>query len=446
MTLNLGKLFYLSEENENKITLWLNHLLVIYSFLIPIHNGAKSSLFFTMLVLFLFRRNYWYYLKEAFSNKIVQAILLFYILHLVGLIYTDNIDYGKSHMDKIKYFLFPLIFLSFLDVRFVFRIVAAFIIGIFISVIFSYLIHYGILPYEFIAGKYEIWKTEPYSPAPFMAHSDHGVGISLLVGLLLYYVLNFNKISRLLKYTILIIVIISLFNMSFIASRTGYATLIAVLFVSILLSFRNQIKHLFVATILFIISLLGLYNFSDTVNQRVNRTIVNFTNVLETKNFFQSGSTGQRIGLTLYGFEVFKNSPYIGVGTGDHMDSLREQYPEDQKSLNIIGKPHNVYIQILMQHGLLGMFLFIFMIYRILRYKNISREKKDILIIITTSTLVFMAGGLLYGTFELPIFVMFISLMITKKTQNIDPQKFDNKLLFKYFIFATLFLIIGITR
>ncbi len=55
-----------SIELENKLTLWMNHLLVIYTFLIPIHNGAKSSLFFTMLVLFLYRRNYWFYLKDVF--------------------------------------------------------------------------------------------------------------------------------------------------------------------------------------------------------------------------------------------------------------------------------------------------------------------------------------------------------------------------------------------
>lgn len=100
-------------NTQDTITLWLNHLLVLYSFLIPINNNAKSSIFFVMLVLFLYRRDYWKYLKDALSNKIVQACLLFYAINAFGMLYTENIEYGMSHMDKTKYLLFPLMFLSF---------------------------------------------------------------------------------------------------------------------------------------------------------------------------------------------------------------------------------------------------------------------------------------------------------------------------------------------
>jgi len=434
-----------SQNTKDKITLWLNHLLVLYAFLIPIHNGAKSSLFFTMLALFIYRRDYWFYLKGAFSNRIVQAFLIFYALHAIGMLYTDNIDYGKDHMDKIKYLLFPLIFLSFLDMRFAARILIAFIFGMFIAEVFSYLIHYKALPYEFSIGKYEIWETQPYSPAPFMAHSDHGVGISIVVGLSLYYLLNFKNVEKYKKIFAFIVLLISLLNMSFIASRTGYLTLLSAIFIVILLTYRKNIKLLFSSIFLVFVSCLCLYNFSDTVNQRIDRTIVNFNKTIE-KETYNIGSTGQRIGLLIYGFEVFKENPIFGVGTGDHMDSLREKISYEQRKLREIAKPHNVYIQILMQHGILGALFFIYLIYSILSYKNTSSIKKDVIAIITITTLVFMAGGLLYGTFELPLIVVLISAMIANKEQTITFNNFDKKVFFKYTAFVILFLIIGITR
>lgn len=434
-----------SQNTKDKITLWLNHLLVLYAFLIPIHNGAKSSLFFTMLALFLYRRDYWFYLKVAFSNRIVQAFLIFYALHAIGMLYTDNIDYGKDHMDKIKYLLFPLIFLSFLDIRFAARILIAFIFGMFIAEVFSYLIHYQVLPYEFSIGKYEIWETFAYSPAPFMAHSDHGVGISIVVGLCLYYLLNFKNEEKYKKIFAIVLLLISLLNISFIASRTGYLTLLAAIFIVVLLTYKNNVKLLLSSVILVFVSCLSLYIFSDTVNQRVNIAILSFEKAMINDNY-TGGSTAQRLGLTIYGYEVFKDSPIWGVGTGDHMDLLRAKIPENQDRLKEIAKPHNVYIQILMQHGLLGALLFIYLIYSILGYKDTSAIKKDVITIITVTTLVFMAGGLLYGTFELPLIVVLISAMIANKEQTITFNNFDKKVFFKYTAFVILFLIIGITR
>ncbi len=434
------------QSTKDKITLWLNHLLVLYTFLIPIHSGAKSSLFFAMLVLFLYRRDYAFYLKEVFSNRIIQSLLLFYFLYLIGMLYTDDIDYGKDQMNRLKYLLFPLIFLSFLDIRFVFRIVFAFLLGMFVSILFSYLVHLGILPYEFSLGKYKIWETFAYSPAPFLSHGEHSVGISFFVGFLLYYILVFKNEEKYKKIIASIFLIAALVNISFIASRTGYMTLVTVIFVTITLVYRKNIKLLFISILLFFAVCFSLYSFSDTINQRVNAVFENFEKGIKSKRYYENGSTAQRVGLTLYSIEVIKDNPFFGVGTGDHMVELRKKIPEEQKRLREIAKPHNLYVQIPMQLGLVGSFAFLFLIYSLLSYKDTSRQKKDIIIIVTVITLVFMLGGMFYGTFELPLILVLITAMIAKKQQSIIVNSFDKKLLLKYSIFAFLFLIIGITR
>lgn len=433
-----------SDEVQNKITLWLNHLLVIYAFLIPINNNAKSSLFFTMLVLFLYRRNYIKYLKDSFQNKVVQAFLLFYIVNLIGLTYTDNIEYGMSHMDKAKYLLFPLFFLSFLDTRFAFRIITAFILGMFISEIFSYLIHFGILPYIFYLGEYEIWQTKAYSPAPFLSHIDHNIGLSVVVAILLYQLFNNKELSLKIKVFTVLFIISATINMSFIASRGGYIIYLILLFIVILLTYRkNLLKILFLSFILLSSISYVSYNYANTVNKRVNQAIDDVRKIVNENNY--NTSVGLRIGFTKYSIDTIKENLFFGVGVGDHMDEVRKTLPIEHNYIARITNPHNTYIQVFLQLGLFGFIFMVYLFYRIFTY-NADRNKKSIMIIISIATLIFMLPGTFFGTFELPMIVTIISAMITSSIRNINVSEYNLKIYLGYIFIIIIFLVIGITR
>jgi len=435
-------------ETQNKITLWLNHMLVIYAFLIPINNNAKSSLFFTMLLLFLYRRNFIYYLKEAFHNKVVQAFLLFYLVGVIGMFYSQNMEMAQSHMDKAKYLLFPLFFISFMDKRFAFRVIGAFITGMFVAEIFSYLIHFGFLPYEYYIGGYEIYKTKAYSPAPFMSHGAHNVGLSIVIAFLLYQLLNKKNLSLKIKIFSILFIISATINMSFIASRTGYVLYLFILFIVFLLSYKKHFfKAISIATILAVVlGYLG-YNYSSTVNQRVNQTIKSIQKIVIEDNYHSS--VGLRIGFTRYSLDVIKDNWLFGVGTGDHMDEVRKIIPPKHAYIadsKEIAKPHNVYIQILLQFGIVGFGFMVFLFYRILTYNNISSYNKDLITITSLSTLVFMLPGMFFGTFELPLFATFISALIATRQRDFDVAAYNQKQIFIYAGIVALFLIIGVTR
>lgn len=437
------------QDTQDKITLWLNHLLVLYTFLIPINNNAKSSMFFVMLVLFLYRRDYWKYLKDAFSNKIVQACLLFYAINAFGMLYTENIEYGMSHMDKTKYLLFPLMFLSFLDVRFAFRLITAFILGMLVAEFFSYLIHFQVLPYKFFIGPYEIYETKLSSPAPFMAHSDHSVGLSLVVGILLYQLFNKENLNFWVKAGSILFIITATLNMSFIASRTGYIFYLLIIVFVVLITYRKSIFKMLLVTLVSLTCLIFIaYNYADTVNKRVDKLINNTIKVIAEKDY-SAGSVGARIGFSVYSWDVIKENLIFGVGTGDHMDEVRTIIPDKHsflKNTNYIGKPHNVYFEILLQQGIIGFSVFIYLIITILMYKNIPKQNRDIVKITIFTMLVVMLSGMFYGTFELPLFMVFISAMIVQKQQNIEVKQMNLKLILKYAFWVALFLVIGITR
>ena len=183
--LNLAVSKYEKIKSQN-LTLWMNNLLVVYAFLIPVSGRGKTTIFVFILLLFLIRGNFKYYLSKAYNNRVVQAFLLFYLVHVIWLFGTENFTYAKLIFDDMKYLLFPLLFLSFFDERYTFRVISAFIIGMFYSEILSYFIYFDVLPYKLELFNLEIYKAyDSNNPTPFLNHVRYTVFLSFVVALLL---------------------------------------------------------------------------------------------------------------------------------------------------------------------------------------------------------------------------------------------------------------------
>ena len=436
-----------SLELENKLTLWMNHLLVIYTFLIPIHNKSKSSIFFVLLILFLYRMNFVKYLKQALSNKIVQAFLIFYFIHLLGFLYTENIDFAKSTMDKVKYVLFPLFFLSFLDKRFSLRIIMAFIFGVLLSVSISYLIYFNLIPNILLIGGYEIYEAIGITATPFFNHLDHKIGIVIAVSFLLYSILNINlNLSRRKILFFIFLIIYMTINIVILGGRTGYILFIIMLFTVFILTYKKNIMKTISISILIIFSLISIiYTFSPIVKNESIQTQKALVRIIDNGDF--NTSVGLRLGFTKYSLNVISENPILGVGTGDYMDEVRALFPKKHSYLNIIAQPHNVYIKILLQFGIVGLFTLFFIFYRIFTYKGYeSIHNKKLMIILTIGIMVVMLPGKFFGVFVLPMYMVITSVMITKKIRQIEYSPMNLKSLLYYFLFTLLFLIIGITK
>ena len=59
-------------QNKDLITLWMNNLLVLYAFLLPISQTIKSTIFSIIVILFLIRGNILIYMKESLANPVVR--------------------------------------------------------------------------------------------------------------------------------------------------------------------------------------------------------------------------------------------------------------------------------------------------------------------------------------------------------------------------------------
>lgn len=431
-----------SQDIKDKITLYLNHLLVIYAFLIPIDSHAKSQVLAVMLILFVYRGDFIFYLKSSISNKIVQSFVFVYGLWVIGLLYTDDINQAINGMYKAKYLLLPLFILSFIDKNFSFKIITAFIVGMLFSELVSYGIGFHILPSSLSIYSHEIYKTSVMDPSPFFNHIDYSIGLALTISLLLYQLLNKN-INLIMKIITIIFILSATINMGFIGGRTGYVNLIILTILVFVISNKKSLfKSIFTSLgIVFLVSVVA-YNYSSVIHNRTHQTINSIEKIINNEDY--STSVGVRIGLSRYALEALKDNLIFGVGSGDDMNMLKKRIPKKYENLKSYGEIHNVYVQTLLQFGLVGLFILFLLFYRIFRYEDVNEYRKGILIIITTVIMISMLPGKFYGHFVLPMFVVIVSAMIANQDRGFINTEMNKKSLLIYFFLTFVFITMGL--
>ncbi|WP_157351970.1 O-antigen ligase family protein [Aliarcobacter butzleri] len=442
----INKICYVSKENQSKITLLMNHLLLVYAFLIPISNKAKTSVFFCILLLFLYRRNFIDYFKIAFKNELLKYFILLYLVFLLGMSYTNDMDAAYIFMNKAKVLIYPLIFLSFLDMRFSFRILNAFIFGVLFSEIVSYLIHFQIIPPKLFIGEYKVYQTVYTDPAPFLNHIKHNIALAIVISVLIYRLLVNDIKNIYLKILSFIFITTAFINMSLIGGRTGYIVLFLLIFLVVFLVYRQKIKKVFFISLsIILIMFMYMYNFSEQFDKRVEDAKNDIKSMINEKNY--NTSIGLRIIASYYTFEVIKDNYLVGVGTGDVMQEIGKlSKDKDSYIIKRVKSPHNIYLQVLAQVGIIGFFIMMLMFYKILTYKTLDKKRDDIIKILTIATLIFMIPGNFFDFFELAMFVTIISAMISNYKFDIFVKEVDYKSILKYILVIIIFLIIGVTK
>ncbi|MCT7544013.1 O-antigen ligase family protein [Aliarcobacter cryaerophilus] len=437
-------IYYISKESQDKITLWMNHLLVVFAFLMPIHGKAKSSVFFCILILFLYRRNFIYYLKLAFKIELLKYFIFLYLVFVFGMFYTTDISSGMAFMDKAKQLIFPLLFLSFLDTRFSFRVLNAFIFGVLLSELVSYAIHFEIIPPELFIGKYKIYQTTISDPSPFYGHGIHNIFLAIVISILLYRIIVKEIDNIYIKIFSLLFITTAFINMSLIGGRIGYLAIFILVFLVLILSYKKQIKKIiFISSLLILAMIVYLYNFSNQFEKRLGDTKSDIENIIKNDNY--NSSIGLRIITSKYSLEVLKENPLLGVGTGDAMNEIYKLAENKHHYIKTyMPHPHNLYLQVLMQVGILGFSILALMFYKILTYNKIEKKRKDIIVIITSAFLIYVFTASLWT--YLSVLITIICAMISTHKFDIGIKEIDKISILNYILVIIIFLIIGITK
>ncbi len=242
------------------------------------------------------------------------------------------------------------------------------------------------------------------------------------------YILNFLKSKKALKALGLIIILFCLVGIMLTGERSNSlkALIGFVIFISIIDYVKFKQKILIFITI--VATFIFAINFSDYLKKRYLYQIYNIKSEEERKKFLD-----KNIYITLYksGFYVFKNNPWFGVGNKNYrIETCDTNKNSIQKEYRCLTHPHQIYIEMLSEHGIIGSIIIIsiifYLIFRIIRKIIDSRNylQTGCLVFLLINFIPLLPSGAFFNNYNITLFMINFSLMYAvNKETNIFSKK-----------------------
>jgi O-antigen ligase len=379
-------------------------LLIILAFLMPLTVFGGNLIIVIICILWLFSGNYKSKFDQIINNKLMLASIVFFCLHIVGLLWTEDLAWGLHIVHKMWYFigLFPILY-TIVRKDYISNYVSAFLLAISITEICSYLVWFEVIePFK---------NATVINPTPFMSHVSYNPILAFAIYLVLHEIFFNKKITNLVFALYSFFTISMTINMFITGGRAGQIMYFAMLAIFVFQFFNAQkIKSLLLISVLIPGIFFTAYSTSDLFHQRVDAAVKNTIFYSDNK----STSVGRRITYAINSWDVIKENPIIGIGTGD--------FPIEYKKINQINtpellnttNPHNMYTLIAMELGVIGLISMLSIYYYQIKlsFNSSNRFIRDIGITLPLLFLVIMwSDSYLLGHYTTLIFVFFSSFL-----------------------------------
>ena len=380
-------------------------LLIILAFLMPLTVFGGNLIIVIICVLWLFSGNYKSKFDQIINNKLMLASIVFFCIHLVGLLWTEDLAWGLHIVHKMWYFigLFPILY-TIVRKDYISHYISAFLLAISITEVCSYLVWFEVIePFK---------NATVENPTPFMSHISYNPILAFAIYLVLHEIFFNKKITNFVFSLYSFFSISMIFNMFITGGRAGQVAFFAMLVVLIIqILDKQRIKSLIAIFIVIPSIFFTAYQASDLFQQRVNLA---YNQALEYHPESNT-SIGYRITFALNSWKVIKENPIIGIGTGDFPIEYKKIYQiKEQALIPNTKNPHNMYILIVMELGIIGLIsmLSIFYYQIKLSFNSSNRFIRDVGITLPLLFLVIMwSDSYLLGHYTTLMFVFFSSFL-----------------------------------
>jgi len=162
------------------------------------------------------------------------------------------------------------------------------------------------------------------------------------------------------------LIVTALYAVVMSGSRGAYLGLVIMLLAWAVLYVKGRWKGL-VLLLVFVVP-LAIHHFVPSVQQRVSGVadeIHQYFDELEKGNHFAAGSTAVRLEMWRAGWLVFQDAPLLGVGPGNYDKAVQALVDKGEVAVEAAhhSHAHNAYIDIMVSRGLLGLALFMGMLF-----------------------------------------------------------------------------------
>ena len=380
------------------------YLLIALAFLLPLTVFGGNVIVVLIVVLWLISGNYKNKLNEIFSNKLMIASIVFFSLHVIGLIWTEDLKWGLHIVHKMWYFLllYPILF-TIVKKKYIKYYVTSFLLAITLTEVVSYLVWFEILP--------PFKNSTVINPTPFMSHVSYNPILAFAIYLVLNQTFFNSKLSKPLFLLYSFFAVTMSINMFITGGRSGQVMFFVMLTIFIFQFFSFQkVKSLLAILILIPSIFFTAYQTSPLFKERVDLATYNIINYSDNK----SSSVGQRITIALNSWSIMKENLLIGIGTGDFPNEYRKINQINTPQLPPTTNPHNMYTLIGMQLGLVGLISMFSIFYLQIKRSLVTSNQfiRDVGLVLPILFLVIMwSDSYLLGHYTTLLFVFFSSFI-----------------------------------
>jgi len=380
-------------------------LLVFLAFLLPLTVFGANLIIVLIVLIWLFSGNYKLKYRKIISSKFLIASGLFYLLHVVGLIWTSDFKWGFEMLHKMWYFilLLPVLY-TIVQKKYVKYYISAFLVAMSFSELVSYLIWFEIVP--------PFKMASVSNPVPFMSHVSYNPILAFAIYLVAHEMFLNKDLGKFKFFVYSFFATTMTINMFITGGRSGQVMFFAMLAILIFQFFKSEkVKSLIVISILIPGIFFIAYQSSTLFENRVNFAI----NDVVTYEVNSNTSVGKRIDYLVNSIDIIKKNPFIGVGTGDLPNEfLKVSVMNNNRDFIRTVNPHNMYSLVLIQFGLLGLLSFFSIFYYQIKqsFLSSSRFMRDVGITLPLLFLIIMFGeSYLLGHYTTLLYVFFSSFI-----------------------------------
>ena len=333
------------------------YIILLITFFLPLNKKIIPPLIIVLVLNWLVEGHFKEKIKKIRSSSLAILFASFYLIHIVGLLYSSNLGFGLFDLEiKLSILIFPFLFSTSpsLNKQQVTNVLLAFIAGCLAAMIIC--LSYALYRYQaehdvgfFLYGELSLLHHPTYLSMYFC----------FALSIIIYFLMEMKQLFS--KYRILLLrFLIPLFTVFIIllSAKIGVLCLILLFLISIFYLSIKKKKYTQggVLVLIAILIFVGVFRLAPETYKRIRGTVnvvLNFDNEIN-KNTIES--TAVRIFIWPVAFELIEENLLFGVGTGDIKDRLLKKYEEKGLSgaLEIRLNAHNQYLQTFIALGLVG--------------------------------------------------------------------------------------------
>lgn len=305
--------------------------------------------------------------RRMTANPVALAALLLFGWLLAGSFWglgtlDERMLAVKKYADLL---LIPLLISMAVDAQERNRAILALAASLLVTLGLSFVLGLGFLP---TGG---LIKGEMGNPFVFKKHTTHNVLMAF--GALLFAVLAWRSQDRRVRWGWGLASLLAAGNvLLMVQGRTGYVVLagLAVLAFHMTLGWRGILAAIAVLSV----SFSTAYQVSSSFHERVNLAVSGVTQ-WNPKVAVVGDAVGWRLEYFYHTAEIIQDHPLIGVGTGGFVQAYRVRTEQaGLTGLDIPPHPHNQYLFILAQAGIVGLGLLLWLFVQQWRSTSLNRD------------------------------------------------------------------------